>query len=240
MREPRRPTSGEPRFRSPSPEPARTERSRAAAICRQLAEAYPDSRPELHYRNPLELLVATILSARCTDRQVNRVTGELFSRFPDAASYAAAPPEDLEDALRRLGFFRAKARHIRAAARMLAERWGGRVPKTMEELLSLPGVGRKTANVVLGNGFALPLGIVVDTHVARVSYRLGLTREKLPERIEADLIRTVPRKEWIAFSNRLIFHGRKRCRARKPDCLGCELLPLCPRQGLPPLPSARG
>lgn len=240
------PSAGEgaaapPRGRSKSaddsaPRARRAENRRIAAICRRLAATYPESRPALQYRNPLELLIATILSAQCTDRQVNRVTAELFPRYPDAASYATAPLEELEQALRRLGFFRTKARHIRAAARLLVERHGGRVPATMEELTALPGVGRKTANVVLGNGFGLPLGIVVDTHVARVSYRLGLTREKLPERIEADLKERVPRKEWIAFANRLIFHGRARCRARKPDCLHCELLSLCPRQGLPPLP----
>ncbi|QSR85855.1 endonuclease III [Methylacidimicrobium sp. B4] len=222
--------------KGPSPDRDRAERRRASAICFRLASAYPESRPALHYRNPLELLIATILSAQCTDQQVNRVTAGLFSRYPNAASYAAAPLEDLEHALRQLGFFRTKARHIRAAAQILSERWGGEVPKRMEALLALPGVGRKTANVVLGNGFALPIGVVVDTHVARVSYRLGLTREKLPQRIEADLMKAIPRKEWIAFSNRLIFHGRKRCRARKPDCPHCELLSLCPRQGLPPLP----
>ncbi|WP_142524610.1 endonuclease III [Methylacidimicrobium cyclopophantes] len=218
----------------------RSEQRRIAAICRRLAEAYPETRPALHYRNPLELLIATILSARCTDRQVNRVTADIFSRFPDAASYAAASQEEMEEALKRLGFFRSKARHIRRTAAILTERWGGRVPKTMEELTELPGVGRKTANVVLGNGFGLPLGIVVDTHVARVSYRLGLTDQKLPKRIEIDLMQRIPRREWIAFSNRLIFHGRKRCRARKPDCLHCELLSLCPRQGLPPLSSSAG
>lgn len=224
-------------FRPPPSDLLPKERRRAAALCRQLATTYPDSRPALHYRNPLELLIATILSARCTDRQVNLVTAGLFSRYPNAASYASAPIEDLEHALRRLGFFRTKARHIRMAAKILKERWDGQVPQRMEELIELPGVGRKTANVVLGNGFGLPVGIVVDTHVARVSYRLGLTDQKLPERIEADLMERIPRREWIAFSNRLIFHGRARCRSRKPDCLHCELRSLCPRQGLPPMPS---
>ncbi|MGD9896007.1 MAG: endonuclease III [Candidatus Methylacidiphilaceae bacterium] len=222
----------------PAAEARRPDKVRLRAICRRLAAAYPDSLPALHYRNPLELLIATILSARCTDEQVNRVTAGLFSRYPNAASYASAPLKDLEHALRRLGFFRTKARHIHMAAKILVERWSGQVPKTMEELLTLPGVGRKTANVVLGNGFGLPLGVVVDTHVMRVSYRLGLTDQKLPERIETDLMKQLPRKEWISFSNRLIFHGRKRCKARFPACLHCELLSLCPRQGLPPLPAA--
>ncbi|WP_018290299.1 endonuclease III [Verrucomicrobium sp. 3C] len=223
-------------LRGSSSGPLPNERRRAAALCRLLAAAYPDSHPALHYRNPVELLIATILSARCTDEQVNRVTAGLFSRYPNAASLASAPLEALEDALRRLGFYRTKARHVRMTARILAERWDGQVPQTMEELIKLPGVGRKTANVVLGNGFELPVGIVVDTHVARVSYRLGLTDQKLPERIESDLIKRIPQKEWIAFSNRLIFHGRKRCRSRKPDCPHCELLSLCPRVGLPPMP----
>ncbi|MDD4932509.1 MAG: endonuclease III [Methylacidiphilaceae bacterium] len=223
-------------LRHPSSAPLPSERRRAAAICRRLAAAYPDSHPALHYRNPVELLIATILSARCTDEQVNRVTDGLFSRYPNAASLASAPLGALEEALRRLGFFRTKARHIRMAARILAERWDGQVPQKMEELIELPGVGRKTANVVLGNGFGLSVGIVVDTHVARVSYRLGLTDQTLPERIEADLMQRIPRKEWIAFSNRLIFHGRRRCRSRKPDCRHCELLSLCPRVGLSPLP----
>ncbi|MDD2677072.1 MAG: endonuclease III, partial [Methylacidiphilaceae bacterium] len=178
-------------LRPPPSEPLPKERRRAAALCRHLATAYPDSRPALHYGNPLELLIATILSARCTDRQVNLVTAGLFSRYPNAASYASAPIKDLEHALRRLGFFRTKARHIRMAAKILQERWDGQVPQRMEELIELPGVGRKTANVVLANGFGLPVGIVVDTHVARVSYRLGLTDQKLPERIEADLMQRI-------------------------------------------------
>jgi endonuclease III len=177
------------------------------------------------------LLIATILSAQCTDKQVNLVTPGLFRRYRTPADYAVAPLAELEQAIRRLGFFRHKARHIRACGRALVERHGGEVPRTMSELIELDGVGRKTANVVLGNAFGLNEGVVVDTHVVRLSRRLGLTRHESPERVELDLMELVPRQQWTQFSHWLIWHGRRRCAARKPDCAGCEVRELCPSAG---------
>jgi len=203
-------------------------KDRALRIMKGLARTYPNAHCELNYGNPLELLVATILSAQCTDKQVNLVTPELFRTYRTARAYAAAPQEELEHAIRRLGFFRSKARNIRACCQALVERHGGEVPRTMEDLVTLGGVGRKTANVVLGNAFGIEAGIVVDTHVARLSARLGLSREKDPVRIEQDLIRLVPREQWTLFSHWLIWHGRRRCPARKPDCAGCEIREWCP------------
>jgi endonuclease-3 len=193
-----------------------------------LSAAYPGARCELNFGNPLELLVATILSAQCSDKQVNVVTADLFRKYRAAADYANSPPGQLEADIRRIGLFRNKARNLRAAARAIVERHGGRVPRTMEELTALEGVGRKTANVVLGNAFDTHVGIVVDTHVTRVSRRLALTREEQPIKIEQDLMRLVPPAHWTLFSHLLIWHGRRRCFARAPDCHGCEIGPLCP------------
>jgi endonuclease-3 len=182
----------------------------------------------LNYTTPLELLVATILSAQCTDKRVNRVTADLFKQYRTARDYAEAPVSNLEKAIQSTGFFRNKAKNIQACCRKLVERHGGEVPRTMDELTHLDGVGRKTANVVLGNAFGINKGVVVDTHVARLSARLGLTRETNPEKIEQDLMKLVPREQWTLFSHWLIWHGRRRCGARNPDCSRCEIRGLCP------------
>lgn len=182
----------------------------------------------MDYSNPFQLLIATILSAQCNDRQVNIVTADLFKRYLSVRDYVAASLPDLEAAIKRIGLFRNKARNIQAACRALLEKHEGEVPRTMAALLELPGVGRKTANVVLGNAFAINEGIVVDTHVIRLSRRLGLSREETPEKIEADLQRIVPREGWALFSHLLIWHGRRRCYARMPDCPNCEIRSDCP------------
>jgi endonuclease-3 len=200
-------------------------------ILDSLKRAYPDAHCELDYSNPLELLVATILSAQCTDKLVNRVTPTLFKKYRTATDYAAAPITELENAIRQLGFFRNKARSIQGCCRTLAERHAGEVPRTMNALTQLDGVGRKTANVVLGNAFNLSEGIVVDTHVTRLSNRLGLTTESDAVKIEQDLLVLVPRDDWTLFSHLLIWHGRRRCTARNPDCPGCEIRRLCPSAG---------
>lgn len=205
---------------------------RAGKIVRQLARTYAGATTALHWGNPLELLVATILSAQCTDERVNLVTGSLFRKYRTAADYARATQEQIEQEIQSTGFFRNKAKSIRACCQVLADRFGGQVPADMAELVELPGVGRKTANVVLGTAFGIASGIVVDTHVARLSTRLGLTRNKDPEKIEADLQALVPRKAWIDFAHHLIHHGRRICAARKPNCPECPLLPHCPRAGV--------
>jgi len=204
---------------------------RVARILAGLARTYPDAHCELNYSNPLELLIATILSAQCTDKQVNIVTGRLFKKYRSAADYANASAPDLEEDLRSLGFFRMKTKSVQACCRALLEQHHGQVPRTMEELTPLAGVGRKTANVVLGNAFNINVGVVVDTHVARLSRRLGLTRHTAPEKIEQDLIKLVPREHWTLFSHWLIWHGRRRCSARRPDCDSCEIRELCPSCG---------
>jgi endonuclease-3 len=209
-----------------------TRTARLKKIITALDRSYPGAHCELDHRNPLELLIATILSAQCTDKRVNIVTQELFKRYRSAADYANAPLADLEQAIKTTGFFRNKARNIKAACQAIVEKHGGKVPQTMEELIQLGGVGRKTANVVLGNAFGINIGVVVDTHVARLSYRLGLTKQKTPEKIEQELMALVPQKQWTLFSHWLIWHGRRRCFARKPDCTNCELLRLCPRLGV--------
>jgi endonuclease-3 len=206
--------------------------NRAQKIVEGLRNTYPDAHCELNHSSPLELLVATILSAQCTDKRVNLVTPQLFKRYPSAAAFANAPVQDLENAIKSTGFFRNKAKSIKAATRALVEKHGGQVPRTMEELRELGGVGRKTANVVLGNAFNVNSGIVVDTHVARLSGRLGLTTEKAPEKIEQALMPLVPQEEWVLFSHLLIWHGRRRCYARNPDCDNCEINSLCPRLGV--------
>ena len=204
---------------------------RAERILSDLRRTYPEAHCELDHRSPLELLIATILSAQCTDKQVNLVTPSLFAKYASASDYAEAKLEDLESDIRRIGLFRSKARNIRSCCRALVERHEGRVPSTMSELIALDGVGRKTANVVLGNAFGKNEGIVVDTHVARLSRRLGLTRESVPEKIERDLMRLVRVQDWAMLSHWLIWHGRRRCFARRPDCEHCEIAAHCPSRG---------
>lgn len=207
-------------------------RDRLARIIERLARIYPAPRCALNHRNPLELLVATILSAQCTDERVNRVTPELFRRYPDAAALAAVPQAELEAVIRPTGFFRNKATSIRGCCRLLVERHGGRVPRTMEALTALPGVARKTANVVLGSAFGIAAGVVVDTHVRRLAFRLGLTGQTQPEKIERDLMALAPPEHWINLSHWLILHGRNTCRARRPACAECPLDDLCPKEGV--------
>ncbi|HVN76687.1 MAG TPA: endonuclease III [Thermoanaerobaculaceae bacterium] len=206
--------------------------ARAAAVRTALAAAYPEATCELAFSNAYELLVATILSAQCTDARVNMVTPALFRRFPDARALAAADQAELEELIRTTGFFRNKAKSLLGMARAVVERHGGEVPAAMERLTELPGVGRKTANVVLGTAFGLATGVVVDTHVARLAGRLGLSRETDPERIERDLMELFPKKEWVALGHRLILHGRRVCHARKPACDACALAETCPRVGV--------
>ncbi len=208
-----------------------SQEARARRVVRLLARAYPDAHCALCHENALQLLIATILSAQCTDARVNMVTPALFARYPDARSFATARPSELEEIIRSTGFFRNKTRNIIACCQALVEQHGGEVPATMDELVPLPGIGRKTANVILGNAFGVP-GITVDTHVARLSYRLGLTTQTDPVKIERDLMRLIPKKEWTMFGHRMIHHGRKVCHARRPRCEECTLADLCPRVGV--------
>lgn len=203
---------------------------RARAINRELAVVYPGARCELDYEGPFHLLVATVLSAQCTDVRVNQVTPALFARFPDAEAMASAPREELENLIRSTGFFRSKSTSLLALSRDLVERFDGAVPGHLADLVTLRGVGRKTANVVLGNAFDIP-GITVDTHMGRLSRRLGLTINDDPVTVERDLALLIERREWTLWSHRVIFHGRRRCTARKPDCAGCEIARLCPSAG---------
>src|SRR5579871_3957389 len=207
-------------------------KTRTEKIIAGLKRTYPDAHCELNFSNPLELLVATILSAQCNDKQVNIVTEDLFKKYRTAADYAEAEPAELEASIKRIGLYRNKAKNIRACCQKLVERHGGEVPDDLAALVELDGVGRKTANVVLGNAFNLNCGVVVDTHVARLSARLGLTREKTPEKIEQALMKLVPQADWAMFSHWLIWHGRRRCFARSPDCGNCEIRKLCPRIGV--------
>lgn len=217
-----------PRSRQP-----RTDvKGQARQVIRELKRLYPEPACALVHENPFQLLVATILSAQCTDARVNLVTPALFHRFPDARSFAAADQDELEELIRSTGFFRAKARNLRAMAGHLATHHAGEIPRTLETLTGLAGVGRKTANVVLGTAYGIASGIVVDTHVKRLAYRLGLTTRKLPEHIETDLMAVVPRSEWVNFSHRLIQHGRRVCLARKPRCGECGLAAMCPKKGV--------
>jgi endonuclease-3 len=204
----------------------------AVKIAKQLAGEYADATCALHHRTPLELLIATILSAQCTDTRVNIVTKDLFKKYRSAAAYAQVPVEDLEREIQSTGFFRNKAKNIRACCRKLADEYGGEVPQDLEALVQLPGVGRKTANVVLGTAYGIASGVVVDTHVTRLSQRLGLTTETDPVKIERDLMEQLPQKEWIDFSHRLIHHGRRICVARRPKCSICVLAKWCPRAGV--------
>ena len=204
------------------------ETARVATIVERLHRAYPDATCSLHFSNPLELLVATILSAQCTDERVNEVTGRLFTTYRSAEDYANAPPEELEAAIKPTGFYRTKARYIQAACRVITERYSGEVPCQMEQLIALPGVARKTANVVLGNAYGVVEGVVVDTHVGRVARRLGLTASDDPLTVEADLTARLPRTHWLSMAHQMITHGRALCKAQRPLCPACALNDLCP------------
>lgn len=201
-------------------------------ILERLRQAYPAARCALNYRNAFELLIAVILSAQTRDERVNQVTAPLFERWPTPAALASAPPAEVEAILRPIGFYRVKTRYIQATSQLLVSRWGGDVPDTMPALLSLVGVSRKTANVVLGEAFGIAEGVVVDTHVSRLSQRLGLTTATTPEKIEQDLMALVPPEAWIAIAHLFIFHGRQVCEARRPRCQACVLQDLCPSAGL--------
>jgi endonuclease-3 len=203
-------------------------KDRVQGIIRRLKREYPDAKCSLNHSNAFELLIATILSAQCTDERVNIVTADLFRKYRRPEDYLKVSAAELEKDIRTTGFFRNKTRSIQGTAKMLTETFGGQVPSTIEELLELPGVARKTANVVLGNAFNVKSGIVVDTHVTRLSRRLGLTTEKQAEKIEQDLIKIVPKRDWVIFSHLLIFHGRKVCRARNPACDACMVEKFCP------------
>jgi endonuclease-3 len=213
-------------------------RARIGPILSILQQLYPDAVCELDYRTPLQLLVATILSAQCTDARVNLVTPALFARYRTARDFAESDPAELEAYIKSTGFYKNKAKHIRACCRALVERFGGEVPRTLEELVTLPGLGRKSANVILGNAYGVP-GITVDTHVGRLSRRLGLTRQTDPVKVEFALMELVPQAEWTNFSHRLILHGRRVCHARKPKCEQCPLAPLCPQVGVATPPSQK-
>ena len=201
---------------------------RTSEIIKRLRKAYPDAHCALVHTSPFELLIATILSAQCTDARVNIVTADLFRKYRSPADFLAVAPSELENDIRTTGFFRNKTRNIQAACARIVDEFGGEVPQTMEELLTLGGVARKTANVVLGNAFGIAAGVVVDTHVSRLSQRLGLTQNKTPEKIERDLEQLVPKKHWVMFPHWMIFHGRQICHARKPKCGVCMLLDQCP------------
>lgn len=203
-------------------------RHRALEVLVRLKRLYPDAACTLNYETPLQLLVATILSAQCTDERVNQVTPALFKRFPDAFSLGTADLQELENLVRSTGFYRNKARHIKESSRIIAEKFGGEVPKRMEQLLELPGVARKTANVVMANAYGINMGVTVDTHVRRLSQRLGLTQHQDPILIERDLMRVIPQPDWENWSIRLIYHGRGICTARNPACYNCQLSDLCP------------
>jgi endonuclease III len=212
-------------------ETVQAKKRRARAVFRRLHKAYPDIRCALCFSTPWELLVATVLSAQCTDKLVNRVTPVLFKKYQNVRAFAAAVPGDVEKAIHSTGFFRNKTKNILAAARAVLDRFGGEVPARMEDLLTIPGVGRKTANVILGNAFGVP-GIPVDTHMIRINQRLGLTRHTDPVKIEFDLMEWVPQRDWTLYSHLIIHHGRVRCYARRPDCPHCEIRALCPSADL--------
>jgi len=211
---------------------------RTREIIRKLKRAYPGAKCSLNHSNAFELLIATILSAQCTDDRVNIVTADLFRKYRKPEDYLKVSPRELEKDIQSTGFFRNKTKSIQGTAKMLTETYGGEVPKTMDELLELPGVARKTANVVLGNAFDIKAGVVVDTHVTRLSHRLNLTQEKTAEKIEQDLIPIVPKKDWVIFPHLIIYHGRKTCKARNPQCAECVVEKTCPssflKTGLPP------
>ncbi|HUW79177.1 MAG TPA: endonuclease III [Candidatus Nanopelagicaceae bacterium] len=204
--------------------------ARARKINRALADLYPQAHCELDFKSPLELTVATVLSAQCTDKRVNQVTPKLFARYQTAADYASADPDELEEIIRSTGFFRAKAKNIRALGRRVAEQYDGKIPNKLDDLVTLPGVGRKTANVVLGNAFNVP-GLTVDTHFGRLARRFGWSSEEDPVKVESDVARLIPKKDWTDLSHRLIWHGRRICHSRKPACGACPLAKLCPSFG---------
>ena len=204
-----------------------TDPKRVAAILAKLDEAYPNATCELNHKNAFELLIATILSAQCTDVRVNQVTETLFQKYPDAKAFAYANPSELEQEIRPTGFFRNKTKSVMGASKGILENFGGEVPRTMEEILTLPGVARKTGNVVLGTAFGIPSGIVVDTHVQRIANRLDLTHNEDPKKIEQDLMQVIPKDKWIQFSHQIIWHGRRVCQARKPKCVECNMESLC-------------
>ena len=208
------------------------EKARTRKIIARLRKAYPDAKCSLNHANPLELLIATILSAQCTDERVNIVTADLFRKYRSCADYLKVPTSELQNDVRTTGFFRNKTKSIQGTCKVLSEKYADRVPETIEELLELPGVARKTANVVLGNAFGIASGVVVDTHVSRLSHRLGLTENKPPEKIERDLVELVPKKDWIDFSHLLIYHGRRVCKARKALCERCVVESYCPSSRL--------
>jgi endonuclease III len=206
---------------------AGTDLKRVAAILAKLDEAYPSATCELNHENAFQLLIATILSAQCTDVRVNQVTETLFKKYADAKAFAYATPSELEQEIRPTGFFRNKTKSVMGASKAIIEKFGGQVPRTMEEILTLPGVARKTANVVLGTAYGIASGVVVDTHVLRLSKRLDLSRNEDPKRVEEDLMKIIPRDKWIQFSHQLIWHGRRVCFARKPKCIECNMESLC-------------
>lgn len=236
--------SGKPKLKKPAAakpvkKPTKTVRrhakrtpAEALAIADALRKAYPDAQCALRHDGPFQLLIATILSAQCTDARVNIVTADLFARYPTAKDLAELPIDELERIIQSTGFFRNKAKNIQACCRLLVDKYGGEVPNQLEQLVELPGTGRKTANVVLGTAFRIASGVVVDTHVGRISQRLGLTRHADPIKIERDLMALLPSNEWIDFSHRLIHLGRQVCQARKPKCDQCPLAELCPRVGV--------
>lgn len=215
-----RPTPGLEAGRGPNPK-------RVRVILKKLQEAYPDAACELKHQNPFQLLISTILSAQCTDVRVNQVTQTLYSKYPDANAFAYANPSELEQDIRPTGFFRNKTKSIMGASRKIVDEFKGNVPKTMDDILTLPGVARKTANVVLGSGFGISSGVVVDTHVLRISSRLDLTKYEDPKNVERDLIKIIPQDDWIRFSHQIIWHGRRVCVARRPRCVDCNLERVC-------------
>jgi endonuclease III len=216
----RKPSKGLGLGRGPNP-------ARVRGILKGLDDAYPEANCELKHTNPFQLLISTILSAQCTDVRVNEVTKELFKKYPDANAFAYANSAELEQEIRPTGFFRNKTKSIMGASKKIVEEFRGQVPRTMEEILTLPGVARKTANVVLGTGFGISSGVVVDTHVIRLTKRLDLTKHSDPKKIEHDLMKIIPQDRWVLFSHQLIWHGRRVCKARRPQCLECNLERLC-------------
>jgi endonuclease III len=211
--------------RGGTPDP--TNPKRVAAILAKLDEAYPNATCELTHENPFQLVISTILSAQCTDVRVNQVTAQLYKKYPDARAFAYANPAELQQEIRPTGFFRNKTKSVMGASKAIVEHFGGEVPRTMEEMLSLPGVARKTANVVLGTAYGIPSGVVVDTHVLRLTRRLELTKHTEPKKVEQDLMKILPQDKWIQFSHQLIWHGRRVCVARSPRCIDCNLESLC-------------
>jgi endonuclease III len=225
-----KPKSAKPAKAAKAAKPGRaagTDPKRVAAILAKLDEAYPNATCELKHENAFQLLISTILSAQCTDVRVNQVAETLYKKYPDAQAFAYATPSELELEIRPTGFFRNKTKSVMGASKAIIEKFGGQVPRTMEEILTLPGVARKTGNVVLGTAYGITSGIVVDTHVQRISNRLDLTRNEDPKKIEQDLMQIIPREKWIQFSHQIIWHGRRVCQARKPKCVECNLETLC-------------